>query len=325
MGANMDTKEGKSPCLLLLDPDFEHGRHLQALLSSHDLQVTWLTKHLSGLALCDDHHFPLVLATVEGQDIDGMEFCALWRHRQSRRKTPVSRIVLIGHDRDREQLADLDPGMDDYLIEPCLDAEVVWRVKRNLRSEDHLEGRNLSSHVPEEILTGKDVYPYLYKELSRSGRHSDSIGLVVIKIQGWPLLAMNYGQNGTQIVEEIIMHRIHSLVRAYDDLFRIDQGKYIVLLPHADQKGIIGFMQRIGQTLSTILYSDAFAQNELESIHLEGIWAQTDIKNMPQTVALDEFHAYVLKRATTEEFGPSFVSMHVESEKIQLQDDFQQG
>lgn len=319
----MNIKEGESPCLLLLDPDIEHGRHIQGLLSSHDLQVIWKTKHLSGLALSDDHHFPLILATVEGQDIDGMEFFALWRQRQHRLKNPISAIVLIGHDRDREQLAALDPGMDDYLIEPCLDSEIVWRVKRNLRSVYNLEGRNLSSHVPEEILTRPDVYPYLCKELSRSGRQSDSIGLVVIKILGWPLLTMDYGQNGTQIVEEIILRRIQSLVRTYDDLFRIELGKYIVLLPHADQTGITGFMQRIGQTLSSILCSEAFAQNELESIHLEGICAQTDIKSVPQAMAIDEFHAYVLKRASTDEFGPSFVSMHVESERIQLQDDFQ--
>ena len=321
----MDKKEGKSPCLLLLDPDFEHGRHLQGLLSSHDLQVTWLTKHLSGLALSDDHYFPLVLATVEGQDIDGMEFCALWRQRQSRRKTPVSRIVLIGHDRDREQLADLDPGMDDYLIEPCLDAEVVWRVKRNMQSHYDFQAQDRISNNQGDILTGHDLHPVLIKEFSRSGRQSDSIGLVVIKVQGWPLLAMDYGQAGAQMVEDIIIHRIQSLVRTYDSFFCIEQGRYIVLLPHTSQEGTTGFMQRIGHLLSNILSSEAFAQNELESIHLEGICAQTDVQSMPQTGAIDQLYSFVLQKAANNTFGPSFVAMHLGAEGIQMQNDTRQG
>ncbi|MDZ7759989.1 MAG: diguanylate cyclase [Desulfovermiculus sp.] len=320
----MDRIEGESPSVLLLDPDFEHGRRIQELLSSEDIQVTWLTRHLSGLALCDEHDFPLVMATVEGQDIDGMEFCALLRHRQQRRQTLLSAILLIGYDRDREHLAALDPGMDDYLIEPCLNAEIIWRVKRNLRTDDHLGGKRLTSLIPEGVLTGQDFYTFLSKELNRSGRQSDSIGLVVIKVQGWPLLALDYGQSATQVVEDIIIRRIQSLVRTYDDLFRIEQGRYVALLPHSDHKGTRGVVQRIRYVLSNILSSEAFAQDELESFHVEGICVQTDIQVMPQPKGIDAVYAHILHRATRDEFGPSFVSMRVESEGIQIQGDSQQ-
>jgi len=222
-------------------------------------------------------------------------------------------------------LAALDHRMADYLIEPCLDAEIVWRVNRNLPTKDDLTGKAFTSLASDSVPTGQDVYPCLAQELGRSARQSDSLGLVIIKVRGWSLLVMDYGRNGAQIVEEIIIRRIQELVRTYDSLFRIEQGAYLTLLPHTAREGTAGFMHRIGQALSNILRSEAIAQHELESIRLEGIWAQTDMQTMPQPEAIEKVYAYILNRTASEKPGPPLVCLRIESEGFRLHEHSGQG
>lgn len=311
--------------VLLLDPSLEHGQHVQDLLASHDLQVVWVTRHLQGLACIDEQPFSLVLATVEGQDIDGLEFCALLRRRQQRHGSQNVGVVLIGQDRHREQLVSTDTGIDDYLIEPCLDTEILWRVKHNLTSDRAEPQNSFALNGLKTVLTKADLLSVLTNELSRGSRRSDSIGVVLIKVQGWPLLAMDFGQTGSQIVEDIIVRRVQDFVRTYDTLFRVSQGSFAVLLPHTDKQGVLGFIQRIRQALTKILHADVLAQNELESVHIEGICVHTDIQSRPQPDTVREFYARIVQQAETERWGPEFVSIGLAAHGMQVDPDPGQG
>ncbi|MFO7876220.1 MAG: diguanylate cyclase [Desulfovermiculus sp.] len=311
--------------ILLLDPDIEHGRHVQSVLESQDLQVVWSTRHLPGFVRIDEQSFSLVLATVDGQDIDGLEFCALLQRRQQRQGSSSLGVVLIGQERHREQLVTSDPGMDDYLIEPCLDAEILWRVKRNLKMDRLQPQKFLELYGLDNVFSKGDLHSVLTSELNRGSRRSDSIGVVLIKVQGWSLLAMDFGSAGSQIVEDIIISRIRGSVRIYDTLFRIGQGRLAVLLPHTNDQGVLGFMQRIRQTLIKILRDDVLTQNELGSVHIEGICASTDVQSRPQPDTVREFHARIIQQAESESFGPDFVSIRLGARGMQVDPDPGQG
>ena len=311
--------------ILLLDPVIEHGRHVQSVLESHNLQVVWSTRHLPGLVRIDEQSFSLVLATVDGQDIDGLEFCALLQRRQQRQGSSSLGVVLIGQDRHREQLVARDQGMDDYLIEPCLDAEILWRVKRNLTMDRLQPQKTLELHGLDNAFSKEDLHSVLTSELNRGSRRSDSIGVVLIKVQGWSLLAMDFGSAGSQIVEDIIISRIRDLVRTYDTFFRIGQGRFAVFLPHTDDQGVLGFMQRIRQALTKILRDDVLSQNELGSVRIEGIRASTDIQSRPQPDTVREFCDRIVQQAESEDFGPEFVSIGLGARGMQVDPDSGQG
>jgi hypothetical protein len=70
-----------------------------------------------------------VLHGTQGQDITGFEFCFLLRRRQERRNAAVPAVILMG--RDREALVQSDPDTTGYVLEPCLDAEIVWPLERH--------------------------------------------------------------------------------------------------------------------------------------------------------------------------------------------------
>ncbi|MFP4034790.1 MAG: diguanylate cyclase domain-containing protein [Desulfovermiculus sp.] len=307
--------------ILLLDPVIEHGRHVQCVLEAHNLQVVWSTRHLSGLVRIDEQSFSLVLATVDGQDIDGLEFCALLRRREQSQGSSSLGVVLIGQDRQREQLVTRDPGMDDYVIEPCLDAEIIWRVKRNLKMDRWKPQHPLELYGLDNTYSKEDLHSVLSSELNRGSRRSDSIGVVLIKVQGWSLLTRDFGSAGSQIVEDIIVGRIRDFIRTYDTLFRIDQGRFAVLLPHSDDQGVLGFMHRIRQALTKILRDDVQTQNELSSVHIEGICASTDISSSPQPDAVREFSTYIVQQAESERFGPELVSIGLGARGMQVDPD----
>lgn len=312
----MDTFAGETPRVLLLDPDPDHGRYLHTLLSSQDLEVTWLTRHLQGLAACQDQSFSLIVAVVEGQDIYGPELCALLRRRQQRGEALSVGLVLIGQERHRGMLTTNDPGIDDYVIEPCLDEEIVWRVWHNLRSLS-LQ----AAGVPEvnglnKVLTMTDLNPFLERELNRCRRKEDSLGVVLIKIQGWALLTMDYGPHGAYMVEDIVIHRIQCLVRTYDTVFRITQGSLAVLLPHASWSGLQGFMQRIQHSLADILHSDTIAREEMDFV-IQGICAYPDPQARPQSKVIDDFQGLIVHRAQSEGPEPDMECLHIGPEGFQ--------
>lgn len=298
---------------------------MQSVLESHNLQVIWSTRHLPGLVSIDEQSFSLVLATVDGQDIDGLEFCALLQRRQQRQGSSRPGIVLIGQDRHREQLVTRAPGMDDYLIEPCLDAEILWRVQRNLNKIGAPPQKALDLSGYDNEFSKEDLHSVLTCELNRGSRRSDSIGVVLVKVQGWSLLSKDFGSAGSQIVEGIIVSRIREFVRTYDSFFRIGQGKFALLLPQTDNQGVQGFMRRIRMALTKILRDDVLTQNELGSVRIEGICAFTDISSRPQPGTVREFHARIIEQAESEELGPEFISIGLGARGMQVDPDPEQG
>jgi len=77
-------------------------------------------------------------------------------------------------------------------------------------------------------------------------------------------------------------------------VFRIDQGRFVVLLHHTGNNGLKGFVQQAKIVLQTILSRDAFAQDELEAVHFEGICVYTHSQYKTQSEAIHELYAYII-------------------------------
>jgi CheY-like chemotaxis protein len=312
----MEHKAREKSAVLLLDSEEQHAVRIQDVLEDNGFQVTWVDRHLAGLALLDEQDFSVILAACEGQDITGFEFCFLLRRRQERRNAAVPAVILMG--RDREALVQSDPDTTDYVLEPCLDAEIVWRLERNIAVGAKCSVRAQGMQVPINALNKEDLHSVLLAEVSRGSRRSESIGLVLIKVTGWSLLAMDYGPGGAQIVEDIILSRIQALVRSYDGVFRIEQGRFVVLLPHTGNDGLKGFVQRAKIVLQTILFRDAFVQDELEAVHIEGIGVYTHSQYRAQSEAIQELYKYILTSVLSDKANSDYVCVQLGTEESPL-------
>lgn len=70
----------------------------------------------------------LVILDIELPDIDGITLC-----QELRRSSDVPIIMLTAREGERNVVVGLEVGADDYVIKPASPAEVVSRVRANLR------------------------------------------------------------------------------------------------------------------------------------------------------------------------------------------------
>lgn len=106
-----------------------------------------------GLALALTGKYDLILLDVMLPKMDGFEIC---RRVRERLDTPI--IMLTAREEERDKVMGLELGADDYMTKPFSTAELLSRIKANIRRySGEAVTRNLASEAgaetPDEILT----------------------------------------------------------------------------------------------------------------------------------------------------------------------------
>ncbi len=106
-----------------------------------------------GLALALSGTFDLILLDVMLPKMDGFEICKRVR---SRLDTPI--IMLTAREEERDKVMGLELGADDYMTKPFGTAELLSRIRANIRRySGEAVTKNLAASaaeaVPDEILT----------------------------------------------------------------------------------------------------------------------------------------------------------------------------
>jgi two-component system KDP operon response regulator KdpE len=116
------------PRILVIDDEAQILRALRTILTAKKFQVELASRGEEGLALAAANPPDLVILDLGLPDMDGVEVCA-----QLRQWTQVPIIVLSVRDSEREKVAALDKGADDYLTKPFGIEELLARIRVALR------------------------------------------------------------------------------------------------------------------------------------------------------------------------------------------------
>jgi two-component system KDP operon response regulator KdpE len=114
--------------VLVVDDEPAISRALKANLSGHGFRVTTAGTGEEALREVERHHPDVVLLDLMLPDMDGLQIIQYIRERGS---TPV--IVLSVKGEERDKVAALDLGADDYLTKPFGVEELLARVRVALR------------------------------------------------------------------------------------------------------------------------------------------------------------------------------------------------
>ncbi len=117
-----------SPHVLVIDDEPQIGRALRTILTEKDFSVTTATRGEEGLTLAAADPPDVVILDLGLPDMDGIEVCA-----RLREWTQCPIIVLSVRDTERDKVAALDKGADDYLTKPFGIQELLARVRVALR------------------------------------------------------------------------------------------------------------------------------------------------------------------------------------------------
>ena len=116
------------PLILIIDDEPQILRALKTILAARHFRVALANTGEQGLALAAAQSPDVIILDLSLPDIDGIQVCEQIREWS---KTPI--IILSVRDNERDKVAALDKGADDYLTKPFGIEELLARIRVALR------------------------------------------------------------------------------------------------------------------------------------------------------------------------------------------------
>src|SRR5512147_2538603 len=126
--------------ILVIDDEPQILRALKTILSGKQFGVSIGSRGEEGLALAAAEQPDLIILDMSLPDMEGIEVC-----KQLRTWTRIPIIILSVRDSERDKVAALDAGADDYLTKPFGIEELLARVRVAIRHAAEVSG---SQHQP---------------------------------------------------------------------------------------------------------------------------------------------------------------------------------
>ncbi len=172
---------------------------------------------------------------------DALRVCSQIRALERTRSIP---IILSADDGEVEQIARaLDMGVNDYIVRPCDDQELLARIATQLkrkRLHDRLR-TSLASALSQGVtdaLTGVNnrnfLDAHLQTLLERAVMRKRPLSLLAIDIDRLAHVNGLYGEEGGDRVLKDLTRRIQGAVRPADLLCRYENGEFVVVMPDTD-------------------------------------------------------------------------------------------
>ena len=173
-----------APHILVIDDEQQILRALRTILTEKDFKVTTASRGEEGLTLAATLEPDLVILDLGLPDMDGVEVCA-----RLREWTQCPIIVLSVRDSERDKVAALDQGADDYLTKPFGIEELLARVRVALRHAASRKGlQDRQSTVVRAGLLTIDLAWHIIK------RGDEEIKLTGTEYKLLTYLASNHGR-----------------------------------------------------------------------------------------------------------------------------------
>ena len=119
--------------ILVVEDDERIGISLSRALEGAGYRTVWVTTGATALTGTVTEQPRLVLLDLGLPDVDGLEVC-----RQLRRAHPdIDVIMLTARDDELDIVTGLDTGAVDYITKPFKLAELLARIRAQLRRTDH--------------------------------------------------------------------------------------------------------------------------------------------------------------------------------------------
>jgi len=124
-----------APRILVIDDELQIQRAIRTILTEKGFAVTTASRGEEGLTLAAANEPDLIILDLGLPDMDGVEVCT-----RLREWTQIPIIILSVRDSERDKVAALDKGADDYLTKPFGIEELLARVRVALRHSSRTRG-----------------------------------------------------------------------------------------------------------------------------------------------------------------------------------------
>jgi two-component system, OmpR family, KDP operon response regulator KdpE len=115
--------------ILIIEDDESIRCILRATLAAEGYRVTEMSTAAGGALLATRRFFDLIIVDLELSDGNGID--VIRKTRRSKQDVPI--LVLSACSTERDKIAALDAGADDFIVKPVAMGEMLGRVRAALR------------------------------------------------------------------------------------------------------------------------------------------------------------------------------------------------
>lgn len=169
--------------VLVIEDEKNIGNYIETILISNGYRTLRAMNGMSGMSMCTSHHPDLILLDLGLPDVDGMEVI-----QRIRGFSNVPIIVISARTQEKEKVAALDDGADDYITKPFGSEELLARIRTALRHRLSMG----QEKVAEPVYAKDDLMIDFNKRLVLL--RGESVHLTQIEYKLVSLLARNAGK-----------------------------------------------------------------------------------------------------------------------------------
>jgi len=234
-----------APTVLVIDDDTLVLARLHELVAAAGYEVRTATGGIEALDSLKHSYSSIVVMDLNMPDMDGLELCR--RIRDHAWPGYIYIMLLTARDKEKDILAGLDAGADDYLSKRTSAAQFVARLrtaKRVLSLEYWLKNALAKKRelAMTDALTGiynrRYFIRHLSRELKRVQRFGGEVSLLLLDIDHFKRVNDTYGHLAGDIVLRQFARRVtHCLRRATDWCARLGGDEFVVVLEGTNLAG----------------------------------------------------------------------------------------
>ena len=174
--------------ILVVEDDERIGISLSRALEGAGYRTVWVTTGASALTEAATEQPQIILLDLGLPDVDGLEVC-----RQLNRNHPdIDVIMLSARDDELDIVTGLDTGAVDYITKPFKLAELLARLRAQLRRSDH-------ASTSERIVVGDLVLDVYARRVFIDGSE------VALRAKEFDLLTRLAGDAGHTVTRDQLM------------------------------------------------------------------------------------------------------------------------
>ncbi len=194
---------------------------------------------LEGFKIMLKNNIDIVICDVVMPNINGFQFLALKGSKPEFEDIPV--IMLTAEERVDQKVRGLEQGASDYVTKPFDPAELIARVKVQLKIkslQDSLRELSITDGLT-KTYNRRYLIELMKKEFYRAKRNKSNLSFILLDIDHFKRINDTYGhQQGDSILVDMVSI-LEKGIRRHEHVARYGGEEFALLLPETDLDGAI--------------------------------------------------------------------------------------
>ncbi len=214
---------------------------------------------IDGFKIALGEPLDVILCDLDMPGMDGFKFLSMIKTRKELQDIPV--ILVTGVNDQDSKIRGLERGASDYLTKPYDPAELIARVKVQLKIktlQDSLKKSNqalmeLSNTDPLTHLSNRRfLMKTLEKELQRCERSQKPMALIMVDVDHFKPVNDTYGHQQGDVVLQTLADQMKAHLRDYDLAARFGGEEFALVLPETALAEAVQVAERLRVAISEL-------------------------------------------------------------------------